>query len=68
MGHGHVIPNKDGSLARCGGPAICTECARELKSDLYETIDALRLQIEALELTNRTLMRRIESLEGVVNP
>lgn len=29
MGHGHVIPNKDGSVARCGGPAICSECARE---------------------------------------
>lgn len=32
MGHGHVIPNKDGSLARCGGPAICSECAYELGS------------------------------------
>jgi len=29
MGHGHVIPNLDGSTARCGGPALCDECARE---------------------------------------
>jgi hypothetical protein len=29
MGHGHVIPNKDGSKARCGGPALCEECAVE---------------------------------------
>lgn len=29
MGHGHVIPNPDGSKARCGGPALCAECARE---------------------------------------
>ena len=29
MGHGHVTPNPDGSLARCGGPAICEVCARE---------------------------------------
>lgn len=29
-GHGHVTPNADGSVARCGGPAICPECAREL--------------------------------------
>lgn len=29
MGHGHVIPNADGSRAKCGGPAICAECARE---------------------------------------
>jgi hypothetical protein len=28
-GHGHVVPNPDGSKARCGGPAICSECARE---------------------------------------
>lgn len=29
-GHGHIVPNKDGSKARCGGPALCSECAREL--------------------------------------
>lgn len=28
-GHGHVTPNADGSLARCGGPAICKVCALE---------------------------------------
>lgn len=30
MGHGHVIPNPDGSRARCGGPGLCAECSREL--------------------------------------
>ena len=30
MGHGHVIPNTDGSKARCGGPAMCKVCALEL--------------------------------------
>lgn len=29
MGHGHVIPNPDGSLARCGGPGLCAECSAE---------------------------------------
>lgn len=29
-GHGHVTPNPDGSKARCGGPAICSACAKEL--------------------------------------
>jgi len=29
MGHGHVIPNADGSRVRCGGPPICEECALE---------------------------------------
>ena len=26
-GHGHVWPRPDGVKARCGGPAICKECA-----------------------------------------
>jgi len=30
MGHGHVTPNEDGSIARCGGPALCDACALEL--------------------------------------
>lgn len=30
IGHGHVTPNPDGTKARCGGPAICEVCAREL--------------------------------------
>jgi hypothetical protein len=30
-GHGWVIPNKDGTFARCGGPAICSACALEEK-------------------------------------
>lgn len=28
-GHGHVWPRPDGVKARCGGPAMCTECARD---------------------------------------
>lgn len=29
LGHGHVFPRADGVVARCGGPAICTDCARD---------------------------------------
>lgn len=29
-GHGHVYPRPDGVKARCGGPALCSQCAREL--------------------------------------
>lgn len=29
-GHGHVTPRPDGARARCGGPACCPACAREL--------------------------------------
>lgn len=28
-GHGHVKPRSDGMKARCGGPAMCAECALE---------------------------------------
>ena len=28
-GHGHVFPRLDGAVARCGGPAICPECAKD---------------------------------------
>ena len=28
-GHGHVVPRTDGLKARCGGPALCAECARD---------------------------------------
>ncbi len=34
--HGHVIPNPDGWKARCGGPALCSECAAELAQVLAE--------------------------------
>lgn len=29
-GHGHVRPRPDGMKARCGGPGLCRECAKEL--------------------------------------
>lgn len=28
-GHGHVWKRPDGLVARCGGPALCAECARD---------------------------------------
>lgn len=37
-------------------------------SELSEYIDKQRVTMEALELANTTLRRRVASLEGVVNP
>lgn len=34
-GHGHVVPNPDGSRARCGGPGICAECSKELAQHTF---------------------------------
>ena len=28
-GHGHVVPRTDGTVARCGGPAMCKGCQGE---------------------------------------
>lgn len=30
IGHGWVYPRPDGVKARCGGPALCSACARDL--------------------------------------
>jgi hypothetical protein len=40
-GHGWVIPNKDGSVARCGGPGMCGACMRELAALRNETRQGL---------------------------
>lgn len=49
-GHGHVKPRPDGAKARCGGPRICPECAKELAQSQGSTIgvdQAMRDQIKA---------------------
>lgn len=44
MGHGWVIPNADGSKARCGGPAICSVCRRELQQQAANQFEALPVE------------------------
>jgi hypothetical protein len=44
-GHGHVTPREDGMRARCGGPVICSVCAKELAIKLMcEKFDAAAKQ------------------------
>lgn len=35
-GHGHVFERPDGMRARCGGPGICSECAKDLARKVHE--------------------------------
>lgn len=35
-GHGHVWPRPDGLKARCGGPVLCAECARDAAQKAVE--------------------------------
>lgn len=37
-GHGHVYPRPDGNRARCGGPSMCAECAKDLARQQSETL------------------------------
>lgn len=37
-GHGHVYPRPDGVKMRCGGPSMCTECAKDLARQQSETV------------------------------
>jgi hypothetical protein len=41
-GHGHVTPRADGGMARCGGPALCPECARERAETGQPALTGLR--------------------------
>ena len=41
VGHGWVRPRPDGAKAKCGGPAICRECATEAGIPLPEVEEAL---------------------------
>ena len=43
--HGHVVPNKDGSKARCGGPKICSFCARELAQKFADDLAFERKEV-----------------------
>jgi hypothetical protein len=36
IGHGHVWKRADGAVARCGGPKLCAECARDERLLAFE--------------------------------
>lgn len=40
-GHGHVFPRADGVKARCGGPALCSVCAKDLVAKLKANEDIM---------------------------
>lgn len=72
-GHGHVYMRPDGFLAKCGGPGICTECAKDLAllmahdgyeppttDDLIDTIDAQAAEIARLRVENDGLNAQLD--------
>lgn len=80
-GHGHVFERPDGLKAKCGGPKICMDCARDLACrivDESKAIDAAREQDRAraaapqaaVGLSDRTLdvMHSVRLSLGMANP
>lgn len=69
--HGHVTPNADGSKAKCGGPAICSECALEWARLTYRAgVPATPLLTPSTSppdqpVTRDQAERVIASLEGI---
>lgn len=40
-GHGHVYPNPDGILARCGGPYMCSKCKADLEHKIESACEVM---------------------------
>jgi len=43
--HGHVTPDPGGAVARCGGPATCSSCARERQETGQPVLTGLALSL-----------------------
>lgn len=62
IGHGHVNPRPDGSKARCGGPAICADCARE-RAETQVDVHA-RIGVRLFRWSTGDFRRDPESIDG----
>lgn len=69
-GHGHVRPNPNGSVARCGGAALCVKCAAE-----YLEVHGINYEARAAHMpvpvdTVSTLRARVAELGmfAIANP
>lgn len=63
-GHGHVFPRADGALARCGGPGLCAECARDkVKFDALEKSSWVIMIEQTLNEQSKAIKKLQERLE-----
>lgn len=65
-GHGHVTPNPDGVVARCGGPSMCGDCARERMESGRAVLTGLRLSLNCEDWDVPPDLKYDEALEGFV--
>ncbi len=59
-GHGHVWARPDGSRARCGGPRMCKECARDAAEVASRTENKGARRIEELEIAIRAALSFVQ--------
>lgn len=61
-GHGHVFPRPDGVKARCGGPVICQECARDAAEKNRELTAMIQGVGRYRHIDNETVLEAIKNL------
>jgi hypothetical protein len=66
-GHGHVFERPDGVRMRCGGPALCADCARDQvrKDQSLKSTTHPDQFLTAGEVSRRDNKRLIEAIEAV---
>ena len=67
VGHGHVIKRPDGVVARCGGPRICPECARDLAHQQGQKGDRPTDHTAAIAEAAREIVAVINAAEAAGN-
>lgn len=65
VGHGHVWLRPDGLKARCGGPALCSECARDLASHNGRSGVGRRSRVDLLVKEERALLDALIAVEAL---
>ncbi len=56
VGHGWVRPIPNGTVARCGGPHICTACAKEMELLARAVKELYYWQVHGPDATNFTAL------------
>jgi hypothetical protein len=62
-GHGYVWKRPDGMIARCGGPGMCRECAKDKERVVTVAADIQTVYLAAVE-EKAAIMKELEDVPG----